>query len=183
MKKLIVFLLTALLLAGCGAGKTEPAASVPEQIPQTATEAQNESIPENSTEEAAQTGFVIPFRGVDIPMEGAMEPVLAALGEPKSYTEETSCAFEGLDKTYYYGSLYIQTNPSPNGDIIAAAWFADDSITTPEGIYIGSPRSAVEAAYGAFDGDVCTVARGSQRLMILLENDAVTSVQYTLAQE
>lgn len=182
MKKMLVFVLAALLLAGCGAGKTEPSVSVPEQTPPAVEASESETTGETAPEEAAAAGFVIPFRGVDIPMAGSMEPVLAALGEPKSYTEETSCAFEGLDKTYSYGSLYIQTNPSPDGDIIAAVWFTDDSVTTAEGIYIGAPRSAVEAAYGAFDGDSCTVNRDGQRLMILLESDAVTSVQYTLAQ-
>ena len=91
--------------------------------------------------------------------------------------------FQGLDKTYYYGSLYIQTNPAPEGDRISAVWFADDSITTAEGVYIGADRAAVEKAYGSFSGDACTLDRDGQRLMILLESGVVSSIQYTLAQE
>lgn len=180
MKKILIFLLAALLLGGCGAG-TEAAAET--TVPAT-TQASGTEIPEAADTTAPEAvGFAVTFRGVEIALGTPMEPVLAALGEPMSYTEQTSCAFEGLDKTYYYGSLYIQTNPAPEGDRIAAVWFADDSVATAEGVHIGADRAAVERAYGEFSGDACTLDKDGQRLMILLENGAVSSIQYTLAQE
>lgn len=182
MKKIIAFLLAALALAGCAAGKQKDAATAPTQSQIQVTQpAGMEQVSEPVQAEAA--GFTIPFRGTDITLGTPMESVLTALGEPTSYTEQTSCAFQGLDKTYYYGSLYIQTNPAPEGDRIAAVWFADDSITTPEGVYIGADRATVEKAYGSFSGDACTLDRDGQRLMILLTDGAVSSIQYTMAQE
>lgn len=181
MKKILAVLLAALALTGCAAGKQPEVTTAPAQ---SQTQATQPAGTEQESEPAAaeNAGFTIPFRGVDITLGTPMEPVLAALGEPTSYTEQTSCAFEGLDKTYYYGSLYIQTNPAPEGDRIAAVWFADDSITTAEGVYIGADRATVEKAYGSFSGDACTLERDGQRLMILLTEGAVTSIQYTLAQ-
>ena len=171
MKKLLIFALTACLvfsLAACSAG--------------TANETQG-STAAGTTEPAVNEAFVFTYNGTKIQLHANMAPILAALGEPKSYTESASCAFEGLDKTYYYGSLYIQTNPAPQGDRIGAVWFADDSITTPEGVYIGADRATVEKAYGSFSGDACTLDRDGQRLMILLTDGAVSSIQYTMAQE
>lgn len=184
MKKMLAVLLAALALTGCAAGKTPEVTTEPAVTQQTQPAGTQETQGAQETPtEAESTGFTISFRGAEITLGTPMEPVLAALGEPTGYTEEASCAFAGMDKTYYYGSLYIQTNPAPEGDRIAAVWFADDSITTAEGVYIGADRAGVEKAYGSFSGDACTLDRDGQRLMILLENDAVTSIQYTLAQE
>ena len=182
MKKILVVLLAALALAGCAAGNQTETTGAPtqsQQVTQPAETQQETKEPQT----AEKTGFTIPFRGTDITLGTPMEPVLTALGEPTSYTEQTSCAFQGLDKTYYYGSLYIQTNPAPEGDRIAAVWFADDSITTAEGVYIGADRAAVEKAYGSFSGDACTLDLDGQRLMILLTDGLVSSIQYTMAQE
>ena len=182
MKKILVVLLAALALTGCAAGKQPEVTAAPtESQIQVTQPVGSEQVSEPAQAEAA--GFTIPFRGTDITLGTPMEPVLTALGEPTSYTEQTSCAFQGLDKTYYYGSLYIQTNPAPEGDRIAAVWFADDSITTPEGVYIGADRATVEKAYGSFSGDACTLDRDGQRLMILLTDGVVSSIQYTMAQE
>ena len=180
MKKILAALLAALALTGCAAESKPEATAAPTQSQTQPAQTEQPSEPSQPQE---STGFTVSFRGVDITLGAPMEPVLSALGEPASYTEQTSCAFQGLDKTYYYGSLYIQTNPAPEGDRIAAVWFADDSITTAEGVYIGADRAAVEQAYGSFSGDACTLDREGQRLMILLESGAVSSIQYTLAQE
>ena len=60
--------------------------------------------------------YYFTHKGTDIRLNGDMEAILNALGEPKSYTEETSCAFEGLDKTYTYDSFIIQTYPRADRD-------------------------------------------------------------------
>ncbi len=129
----------------------------------------------------AEKGFSFTCNGIEIAMKADAAPILSAMGEPKKYTEETSCAFTGLDKTYYYGSFYMNTYPQGDKDHVFAAWFADDTVTTAEGIYIGAPQSAVEAAYGAenFNGvNAYTMIKGESKLTIILENGVVTSIVY-----
>ena len=102
------------------------------------------------------------------------------------YTESASCAFEGLDKSYYYGSFYLETYPQGEEDFVYGWWFADDTVTTPEGIYIGSSKADVDAAYGAenFNGtNSYDIKDGNGKLTIILENDVVTSSQYNLVVE
>ena len=120
-------------------------------------------------------------RGVDIMMNAEAAPVLEALGEPVSFTEEASCAFTGLDKTYNYGGFFLQTYPLNDVDYIYSAWLMDDSSETPEGIYIGATQAEVEAAYGAdaFNGSNAYILTGTtSTLTIILADGVVSSIQY-----
>ncbi|MBE6950522.1 MAG: hypothetical protein E7451_04205 [Ruminococcaceae bacterium] len=120
-------------------------------------------------------------RGVDVMMNAEAAPVLEALGEPVSFTEEASCAFEGLDKTYNYGGFFLQTYPLGDADYIYSVWLMDDSSTTPEGIYIGATQAEVEAAYGAdaFNGSNAYILTGTtSTLTIILADGVVSSIQY-----
>lgn len=170
MKKIISLILVvsmALCLAACGskpAETTTPSTPAP-KVPVTPSE--NDHL------------F---FAGdVKIQMHAPAAPVLEALGEPMSYTEETSCAFEGLDKTYYYNGFYLQTYPLGDGDYIYSLWLVDDTNSTPEGIYIGCSQADVEAAYGAdsYNGSNAYVLTGdTSKLTIILEEGIVSSIQY-----
>ena len=126
MKKILALVLAlamTLTLAACG-GETAPETTAPA--------AQNTP----ATPDAASWKYTV--RGVDILMHAEAAPVLAALGEPGSFTEEASCAFTGLDKTYYYGGFYLQTYPMGEEDFVYSLRLVYDSSTTPEGIYIGA---------------------------------------------
>lgn len=153
MKQMIILLLALLWLTGCAAP----------EVP------------------GEQENLTFVYNGVEITPHADAAPVLEALGEPKSYTEEASCAFEGLDKTYYYGSFYLSTYPMDGRDYIYTLWFADDTVATAEGIRIGSPRSRVEEVYGpdAFNGtNAFEMTKGNSRLTILITDGMVSSIRY-----
>lgn len=126
----------------------------------------------------SEPGYTFTVKDVKVEMGVLADDTLAALGEPKTYTESASCAFEGLDKTYGYGGYYITTYPNGDKDYIYSAWFEDDSVATAEGIYIGSSKADVETAYGDFDSDSATFKKGNTELVIILEDDAVVEIQY-----
>ena len=171
MKKLIALILAltmVLTLAACGGEK--PAET-------TAPVSGGEMAP--ITPDASSWKYTV--RGVDILMNADAAPILEALGEPVSYTEEASCAFTGLDKTYYYGGFYLQTYPIDDVDYIYSLWLVDDSSSTPEGIYIGASQADVEAAYGAdsFNGSNAYILKGTtSTLTIILNEGKVSSIQY-----
>lgn len=121
------------------------------------------------------------YHGIRIELHGEAAPVIAALGEPKSYTEEASCAFDGLDKTYYYGSFYLTTYPMDGKDYVYSLWFADDSISTEEGIRIGNTQTEVESICGtdSFNGtNAYTLTKNDTRLTVILTDGTVSSIQY-----
>ena len=156
MKRISLFLLAAIMLlslVGCGSTDIDP----------------------------QEENFSFTYNGTKITLGAEAAPIIDALGEPRSYTEEPSCAFEGMDKTYYYGSFYISTYPLDGKDHIYNLWFADDGVATDEGIRIGSPQSQVEDTYGkeCFNGtNSFVMTKGQSRLVILIEDDTVSSIRY-----
>jgi len=170
MKKLIAILLAAcmlLCLAACQPTETENPDSQPHKAP-------------------VQDSYSFTFKGTKIALHAPAEQVIAALGEADEYTEETSCAFDGLDKTYRYGSIYLQTYPLGGKDYIYGWWFVDDLVSNDEDISIGSSMADVDAMYGLdnYNGsNAFQIKKGSGMLTIILENDVVTSIQYTIITE
>lgn len=178
MKKIIAITLVLCLMlsfAACGITTTTTPGGT-----------QQQSNDNNSGKVEASSNFSFTYKGVEIKLAEPAEPIIEKLGEPKQYNESASCAFDGLDKRYYYGSFYLETYPQGDKDFVYGWWFADDSVSTPEGIYIGSAKADVEKAYGAenFNGtNAYTVKDGDGTLTVILENDAVTSIQYNLVVE
>lgn len=178
MKKLIIFALTAcmlLSLAACGASETT--GSTPDSSNTGSNQETTASAAENSD------SFALEYKDAKITLHAPAAPIVAALGEPVKYTESTSCAFEGLDKSYYYGSFYLETYPQGDEDFVYGWWFADDTLTTQEGIYIGASQAEVEKAYGTdcYNGtNAFVITKDSGTLTVILEEGAVSSIQYAI---
>lgn len=183
MKKfmiLILILSMALCLFACGSAKPDTTEGTKgnEATQNAATKAPEVTDPSQPEEQ-----FRFVYKGTEITLHAAAEPIVAALGEPMKYSESTSCAFDGLDKSYYYGSFYLDTYPDGDKDYVYGWWFADDSVTTEEGIFIGASQAQVETAYGtdAYNGsNAFIVDRGDGRLTVILEEGVVTSIQYAI---
>lgn len=142
----------------------------------------NETTPtNNSNNTVTDPGYSFKHNGTEIIMNADAAPIVAALGEPKRYTEETSCAFSGLDKTYDYGSFYLQTYPQGDKDYVYSVWFADDGVNTNEGAYIGMAQADVEKIYGAesFNGsNAYILTKGVCKLTVIITDGVVSSIQY-----
>ena len=158
MKRISSFLLAAIMLfglIGCGSTDIDP----------------------------QEENFSFTYNGTKITLGAEAAPIIEASGEPTSNTEEPSCAFDGMDKTYYYGSFYLSTYPLDGKDYVYSIWFADDSVATNDGIRIGAVKAQVEAIYGAdcFNGtNVYTQTQRNSKLTILVEDGIVNSIHYEL---
>ena len=174
MKQKLIPILTALtltaLLTACG--------GQPQTTPGPETGAPAASQEPSQGAPAADT-FSFHSGEFSISIDQDMADILAALGEPQSYFEAASCAFEGLDKTYTYPGFSITTRPEGDKDYVNSILLTDDSITTPEGVYIGSTRADVTAAYGDSDGEAAlSYTKGSATLTFILDGDTVLSIEY-----
>jgi hypothetical protein len=175
MKKLMIFAVIACMLLSFAACDAPADTNTP------APSGGGETVGNQSGEQ--EKGFAFTYKGTEITMHAPAAPIIKALGEPVKYTQSTSCAFEGLDKSYYYGSFYLDTYPKGQEDFVYGWWFADDSVSTEEGIYIGSPQADVEKAYGAenFNGtNAFVVKKAGGILTVILENGVVNSIQYAI---
>ena len=166
MKKFIALalvLLMAVSFAACGS----EAPAAPQEPAQTDTPAPAPEV------------FAFTAGGATFTVGDEMGPVEAILGEPASYFEAESCAFKGLDKVYTYSGFTVSTNPKDdNTDLICSILLTDDSVTTIEGVYIGSPASAVIEKYGEPSGDIYSYEKNGVSLVFVVENDTVVSIEY-----
>lgn len=171
MKKLIAILMVAAMMLSI-------AACAP-------TDTETPSTPVTGGE-PVQDSYSFVYNGVTISLNAPAESVVAALGEPASYSESTSCAFDGLDKSYGYGSFYLETYPLNGKDYVYGWYFVDDLVANAEGISIGSSLADVQAAYSSdyYNGtNAYQIKKGSGMMTIILDNEIVTSVQYAIITE
>ena len=107
-------------------------------------------LPIQTTVAQGVEGYVFKYRGADIRVNTDMNDILSTLGDDYAYFEAASCAGLGMSKTYTYGSgsVVISTNPNGAVDVISSVALYDDTVQTPEGIYIGCTKDQVVAAYG-----------------------------------
>ncbi|MCD8211433.1 MAG: hypothetical protein LUC17_00180 [Oscillospiraceae bacterium] len=125
-------------------------------------------------------GYTLTLDGVKIEMEAPAEPIVEELGEPKDFFESESCAFEGLDKEYTYSGFKLKTYPVDDVDYVSSVVFMDDTISTDEGITIGSTLEEVVEAYGedyTEKGSSLTYTKSETSLIIGLQDDKVATLE------
>lgn len=108
--------------------------------------------------------------------------VLSALGKENSYDEvDIGCGNNEVGKVYSYSGFKIQTYPDNSKDYVDTVTITNDSVSTPEGITIGSSREDVIKAYG--DGyteksNGIVYIKDKTMLSFVIRDGAVTSVVY-----
>ena len=134
--------------------------------------------------ETNREDFRFTYREAEIGINAEAGPVLYRLGEPVQCTQSPSCAFEGMDTTYYHGGIYLTTATVEGTERIIRAWFADDTVCTGEGLKIGDSRERAQVLYGpeGFREDgIWEAVRGNTRLVITFAEDTVDGIIYEVA--
>ena len=112
--------------------------------------------------------------------------VVTSLGNSSSVNSSESCGgFEGKDYVYTYKGFRLSTTPAKNGQIVCKLELTDDSVKTPEGLYIGMSRSDAETAMKSFKaeavGDNLTYSSEGVKLQVIFRDGAVTGIIYVAA--
>lgn len=133
----------------------------------------------NGNEKAASYVFV--YDGMELSVNEEIESVIDKLGEPVSYYEAASCAFEGLDKIYTYSSFQLDTYPQNGTDMLASIYFKDDLVQTKEGISLYMTKDDMIQAYGdatTVNGNEYIYEKGNGRLRFILKDNEIISIEY-----
>lgn len=175
-KKIVFMYLACLLLAamalGCGSGKEEPKESGSQK-------ADGQEDPEEK--EGSTESYMIDVNGVQFGINMDSETVVEALGEPEEYFEGESCVSMGLEKYYRYPGYSFSTYEKDGKHLIAYISITEDTITTAEGIGLGSVKNDVLKAYGNNNGDVqglMKFKKGDMALNIWMEGERVTGIEF-----
>lgn len=179
MKRLIIILCILIFLSGCGkASDTE----TEELDPNTKIAAADTKTADSITDEADnKEGFSFVYNRTVIPMNVDAAPIVEALGEPVDYFEAASCAFQGLDKQYYYNGFELGTYPKGKQDFVSYVNLQDDTVTTDQGIALGSTLDELLAAHGkdfTQEGTAYIYKKGETKLTFIVEEGTVTQITY-----
>ena len=179
-----LLLVTMLILAGCGGNDASSDNTASNNSGNADTQISTEAgVTENNTEAApALSGYIFSHNDVDFTVDMEVSAVIEALGEPTSYYEVPSCAFEGMEKIYDYSSFEITTYEVEDVDYIANIYLKDDLVSTPEGISLFMTSADLTETYG----DDYQVAEGqyvytkdNTKLIVIVNSDLeIISIQY-----
>ena len=80
------------------------------------------------------------------------DPIIAQLGTPGMVNSSDSCGgFVGKDYVYTFMGFRVSTTPADGYQMICKVELTDDSVRTPEGLYIGMSRADAEAAMEGYN--------------------------------
>ena len=193
-KKCLAMIIGCMLMAGltaCGEEEVKVVSKLPGESNTAEAEEeadQQEAGDEEQQQEEALTGYIF-----DVDVDGTivsvttdvdMKGILEQLGEPASYFEAASCAFQGLDKTYTYEHFRIETYPEGETDKISSIIFLDDIEETQEGISIGMTEEDMKNTYGKEyeeNGAMVIYTKDGKHLSFLIKDDVIESIEYNSA--
>lgn len=127
--------------------------------------------------------LVFKAKGVDIVIGAPADNVVKGLGDWSQMNSSDSCGgFAGKDYIYTYGGFRVSTTPAKDGNIVCKVELTDDSVKTPEGLYIGMARTDAEAAMKGFSseavGDNLVYTAEGVKLQVIFRDGAVSGIIY-----
>ena len=134
---------------------------------------------------ASDLVFTAP-NGVTVAVGAPADKAVTTLGDWISMNSNDSCGgFSGKDYLYTYHGFRMSTTPAKDGQIICKVELTDDSVKTPQGLYIGMSRADAEAAMKGFTaekvGDNLVYTSGSVKLQVVFRDGSVTGIIYVAA--
>ena len=173
MKKILAIFLCLLMmitLVACDSGKDKSDGSGGDDTPKTTTAATSSSVK-----------YYVEAGGVKIELGADADAVIKALGTPKATAEVGNCGGQGTLTKYTYASMEIYVLTSGTSKTIDQITLLDDSVSTPEGIKIGStqqdvktkcktPTKSTDASY--------TYTSGKNNLKFNFRDGAVVGIDY-----
>lgn len=193
MKKFLGLLIALGIVGLSGCGDSEKviegevqnvvmgAESVAAEVSATTAEIQEADAQPATASALDNDGYVFVFQETEVKIDADASEIIAQLGEPLSYFEAPSCAFQGLDKIYTYNGFEMDTYPVEDKDYVSAIIFKDDSVATAEGVGIGDSMEKMEQSYGSDstkEDGVVVYSRDGMKLCFILKDNEIISVEY-----
>ena len=164
MKRIAVLLLIIVLLCGCAAKAGEEAAVF---------------VDPNAIRGGEYGELYFEADGVRFGIFDEAKPVIDALPAYRSSFTGETCAFDGKDVYYYYSGFQIMTNEIDGVLRITAITVADDTVKTPQGLFIGMPESDAIAACPALFEHNGNLVDGTAQLSVIVKDGVIASIVYT----
>ena len=179
MRKLFLVASFCMLLGLTACGSDEKVIS---QDSQNVTQSPKEENGQSSKEEANKAnGYVFTYNDIKIQIDADAQSYVEQLGEPASYYESPSCAFDNLDKFYTYHGFEIDTYYSNEKDLVLGVVLLDDTVSTTEGVCIGDAKDKVSSVYGQPTEETdnsTTYKKDNMKLVFIFQDDVIAAIEY-----
>lgn len=188
MRKILVLSLAVLLLvslAACNENTETPQITIGTQPPQQTTAPQGTTAPQETTA-PTQTGEVYAFVYEEVSLCPGEAFDASALPEASSTYQVPSCALEGTDNVYNYGTFEVTAYDEGKGEYIYSVYFLDPNLTTPEGLALGDTAAKAQELYGKdyeTQETAMVYTRGDTQLILIVQQDSVVSIECRLVVE
>ena len=121
--------------------------------------------------------------GVTVAIGAEADPIIKKLGTPGMVNSSESCGgFAGKDYVYTYMGFRVSTTPAEGGQMICKVELTDDSVKTPEGLYIGMSRTAAEVVMKGYNavsmGVNLSYSTETVMLNVTFRDDFVSGIIY-----
>lgn len=183
MKRVIAVLLSVMLLCALTAcGEPAQPATTTEAVVDTTAQVADDTTAAAETTAAVQDaveGFSFTFEGVELIPGQSFDA--SALPTPQSVYQVPSCAIEGTDNVYNYGTIEVTAFNDGTGEVIYSVYIVDANTPTDEGLYIGDTVDHVIAAYGedcVRENGQITYQKGDTLLILIMDGDYVLSIDF-----
>lgn len=173
---LVALTMACIFMVGCGEAKDD---NNPSDNAITKENSENEIAEENT---AAPISFepCINIKNVNIYLNDDMASLVESIGEPTDYSEAPSCLGAGLDKSYFYGPIYIETRPDGDKDLVFTIEIAEGG-SLPSGVVVGTTtKEEVMDLYGeniTDGGNYLEYVHEKGIVDFELENDIVSYIE------
>ena len=184
MKKYFVFLLLILLLTSCSKQAKDDEMFEGSQVDKSQginTENSDDTQENDLSKEIISDGYSFTFDNIKISLNEEATSILESLGEPIEQFQAPSCAFQGTDIFYLYPGFELSTYPLEDLHYISTIDFIDDSVSTENGLRIGSTLDDVIAKNGndfKQSGYIYTYELGDSSISFVINKQIVENITY-----
>ncbi len=108
-----------------------------------------------------------------------IEDVTAHITPNTTYAGQ-SCAFDGDDIYYFFNGFEVMANVIDGGERVTAITLTDDTVQTPDGLYIGMPEAELTGITGKSPdpAGLHTMTDGTAQRNVTVQDGTVRSIAY-----
>jgi len=144
------------------------------------------AVKADQVSEQESKGYEFVWGTVRIAINQKADDILKSLGDAESIFEQDSCAYQGKDRIYSYGSFELSTYPVGKEEHVSSVYFLDKNAQTEEGIKIGSSYTEMIKAYGKdyqVENEVYRYQKDGMELVFYMTGKTVDGIEYLLVSE
>lgn len=134
-----------------------------------------------SSASLASDTFVFTYNQHQVSVGDDASSFIKNLGSYTSLSTAPSCAFDGEDTIYDYPGIQLSTYQDNGVEVLTGVYLLDSSVSTSEGIKIGSTKEEVLDSYGnefTEEYGVITYTKEKTELSFVISDEVVTSISY-----